>query len=116
MTAAMEIALEVGVQPACAIFGVPRATVYRRRRPRVSQARPRPARALSEAERAVVLGVLCSERFVDASPAEWTRCPGCVKRPSMPRTLPTRSGSCTARRGRSDRRPRSGSTVPQRRS
>jgi hypothetical protein len=51
MTAAMEIAPEVGVQPACAIFGVARATVYRRRRPRVVQARPRPARALSEAER-----------------------------------------------------------------
>jgi hypothetical protein len=52
MTAAMEIAPDVGVQPACAIFGVARATVYRRRRPRVVQARPRPARALSEAERA----------------------------------------------------------------
>jgi putative transposase len=70
MTAAMEIAPDVGVQPACAIFGVARATVYRRRRPRVVQARPRPARALSEAERAEVLGVLCSERFVDASPGQ----------------------------------------------
>ena len=30
MTVAMAIAPEVGVQHACAIFGVPRATVYRR--------------------------------------------------------------------------------------
>lgn len=70
MTVAMAIAPEVGVQHACAIFGVPRATVYRRRKLRVCQARPRPARALSEAERAEVLGVLCSERFVDASPGQ----------------------------------------------
>lgn len=70
MTAAMEIAPEVGVQDACAIFGVPRATVYRRRKLRVLQSRRRPARALSEEERAEVLRVLCSERFVDASPAE----------------------------------------------
>jgi putative transposase len=70
MTAAMAIAPEVGVQDACAIFGVPRATVYRRRQLRVVQVRRRPSRALSEAERTELLRVLCSERFVDASPGE----------------------------------------------
>ena len=70
MTAAIAIAPEVGVQDACAIFGVPRATVYRRRQLRVVLARRRSGRALSEAERAEVLRVLCSARFVDASPGE----------------------------------------------
>ena len=70
MTAALGIAPAVGVLDACAAFGVPRATVYRRRQLRVVQTRRRPGRALSDDERAKLLRVLCSERFVDASPAE----------------------------------------------
>ncbi len=70
MTAALGIAPAVGVLDACAAFGVPRATVYRRRQLRVVQTRRRPGRALSDDERAKLLRVLCSVRFVDASPAE----------------------------------------------
>jgi len=63
----------VGTRPACRVLGMAPATVYRRRRPRVlrpPQPRPQPERALSEPERAAVLQVLDSERFVDASPAQ----------------------------------------------
>ena len=51
---------------------MPRATFYRRRRPSTGHQRPRPtpARALSEKERDKVFDTLCSERFVDRSPAE----------------------------------------------
>ena len=70
MTAALSLAPEIGVRDACAAFDVPRATVYRRRQPPVIAAPRRSARALSDAERAELVRVLCSERFVDASPAE----------------------------------------------
>lgn len=69
-----ELAPLVGTRPACRALGVAPATIYRRRRPLqpVPEPRPRqpPARSLSEAEREEVLGVLRSERFVDASPAQ----------------------------------------------
>ena len=63
----------VGTRPACRALGAAPATIYRRRRP--VEPRPRrprrvPARALSEAEREVVLGELHSERFVDCSPSQ----------------------------------------------
>jgi putative transposase len=63
----------VGTRPACRALGAAPATIYRRRRP--PEPRPRrpravPARALSDAEREEVLGVLHSERFVDCSPAQ----------------------------------------------
>jgi len=61
------------VKAACAALGVARATFYRRRRPRTTgrrQPRPKPARALSEAERSEVFDVLCSPRFADRAPAE----------------------------------------------
>jgi len=67
-----ELAPIVGTRPACRALGASPATIYRRRRPpaaRPGRARPRPARALGEAERAAVLEALRSERFVDASPA-----------------------------------------------
>ena len=70
MKAALAIAHEVGLKAACKGLEVPRATIYRRRKPRVVHARPRPARALAEAERAMILEVLNSERFRDASPAQ----------------------------------------------
>jgi putative transposase len=66
----------IGTRPACRALGASAATVYRRRRPPtlgpVPQPRPRPVpeRALSEPERAEVLSVLTSERFVDVSPEE----------------------------------------------
>ena len=70
--ATQELAKYVGVKPACAALRVPRATFYRRRRPSTGhqQPRPTPARALSEKERDKVFDTLCSERFVDRSPAE----------------------------------------------
>jgi len=70
--AAQELALQVGVVPACQALGVSRATFYRRQRP-VSghqQPRPTPARALCETEREQVLEVLTRPRFVDRSPGE----------------------------------------------
>lgn len=72
MKSAAELAVEVGVQPACGALGVSRATFYRRRRPSTGHQQPRatPARALSDAERDTVLETLSSERFVDRAPAE----------------------------------------------
>ena len=57
---------------ACRAFSLPRSTFYRWSKPATGRRRPRPtpARALSKEERSRVYGVLCSERFVDASPAE----------------------------------------------
>ena len=58
---------------ACEAMGVPRASYYRRQRPRpasAARARPAPPRALSPRERQRVLDVLHSERFVDRSPAQ----------------------------------------------
>jgi putative transposase len=63
----------IGTRPACRAVGASVATVYRRRRPpepKPRQPRPSPERALSELERAQVLEVLHSERFVDVSPEE----------------------------------------------
>jgi len=63
----------IGTRPACRALGASVATIYRRRRPpEPSTPKPRPtlARALSEPERAQVLDVLHSERFVDVSPQE----------------------------------------------
>ena len=70
--AAQPLASQVGVAPACRALGVPRATFYRRQRPAPGhqQPRPTPARALRASERAHVLDVLASPRFVDRSPAE----------------------------------------------
>jgi len=73
LTAAAELAGQVGVKAACAALGVARATFYRRRRPATTgqrQPRPKPARALSEAERSEVFDVLCSPRFADRAPAK----------------------------------------------
>jgi putative transposase len=62
----------IGTRPACRALGAAPATIYRRRRPpepRPKRPRSLPARALTVAEREAVLSELCSERFVDASPA-----------------------------------------------
>jgi putative transposase len=68
-----EVAPIIGTRPACRALGASVATVYRRRRPlepRTPRPRPTPSRALSQDERARVLEVLHSERFVDVSPEE----------------------------------------------
>lgn len=71
MTAAVELAAIVGAMAACAALAVARATYYRHQTPRPApRPRPKPSRALSAAERAVVLAELTSERFVDLAPRE----------------------------------------------
>ena len=73
MEAVEQYSEEMGTLAACQALGVPRGSVYRRRRtlrwPRPVQKRPRPPRALSAGEREQVLAVLHSPRFVDQAPA-----------------------------------------------
>lgn len=63
---------QTGIQPLCDALDVPRATLYRRRKPpEVSDPkRPLPRSALSEHERQQVLDVLHSDRFIDCPPAQ----------------------------------------------
>ena len=66
-----ELAPVVGTRAACAALVVSRATHYRHavgRRHGPPAPRPVPARALAVEERATILEVLHSERFIDASP------------------------------------------------
>ncbi|MBI3629711.1 MAG: IS3 family transposase [Candidatus Rokubacteria bacterium] len=66
-----ELAPVVGTRAACAALVVSRATHYRHavgRRHGPSAPRPAPPRSLAVEERATILEVLHSERFVDASP------------------------------------------------
>jgi putative transposase len=68
-----ELTPVIGTRPACRALGAAPATIYRRRRPpqpRPVRPRTRPARALSESERAAVLAELYSERFLDSAPAQ----------------------------------------------
>jgi putative transposase len=69
-----ELTPVIGTAAACAALGQPRAVYYRRHRhspppPRPARERRPQPRALSEAERSEVLGVLHDERFVDQAPA-----------------------------------------------
>ena len=75
--AVQPLASQVGVAPACRALGVPRASFYRRQRPAPGhqQPRPTPARALRASERAHVLDVLASPRFVDRSTGASTHVP-----------------------------------------
>jgi putative transposase len=74
MAAVDAVAPDLGATQACRALGISRATLYRRRRPLAppasSSPRPRPPRALSEAERQAVCAVLHAPRFVDLTPAE----------------------------------------------
>ena len=73
MAATADLSPEVGMAPVCRALGLPRATVYRRRRPPkpgTRRERSPPARALAQDERRAVLEVLHSERFCDQSPIE----------------------------------------------
>lgn len=66
-----QLAQDVGVTTASEALGVPRSTAYRWRRPPQygpRRPRPKPPRALSEIERADILEVLHSERFIDKAP------------------------------------------------
>jgi putative transposase len=71
MAAALELAEVVGMTRAAEVFALPRASLYRARRPAPREApveRPAPPRALTDGERQAVLTVLHSERFVDVAP------------------------------------------------
>jgi putative transposase len=77
VTAIEEVAVDVGVAPACKALAVPRASFYRSRaRAATGPAEPGPRprkpspRTLSDEERKSVLEVLHSERFVDTAPEE----------------------------------------------
>lgn len=67
----LELAPVVGLVAACAALAVSRATFYRHRTPAATRsARPASHRALPPEERAQVLAVLNSQRFVDKAPAQ----------------------------------------------
>jgi hypothetical protein len=78
MDAVLQLSSTVGIESACDVLGVSRASFYRQR-PLLGPAlwfpipapvaRPVPARALSFDERECVRAVLNSERFQDCSPA-----------------------------------------------
>jgi putative transposase len=71
MAAALDLAATVGMTRAADVFDVPRASLYRTRRPspvRPPTPRPAPPRALTAPERAGVLDALHSDRFVDVAP------------------------------------------------
>ena len=74
IAAARELAPRVGKVEACRTLGLPRASYYRAGQGPVEKTPPEsrrtPARALSGAERQVVLETLHSDRFVDRTPAE----------------------------------------------
>jgi len=76
--AVIELAPQIGVRAACQAVGGAQAGYYRRHRIRRAPARPTPTahrdrpqpRALSSQERAAIVDVLHSDRFVDAAPAQ----------------------------------------------
>jgi putative transposase len=74
MATVEQLALDLrNVRQACDALEVARASLYRRRRPRLvreRRPRPTPARALALAERQAVLDVLHDERFVDLAPPQ----------------------------------------------
>ncbi len=71
MAAADQLAGSVGMKTACEAVGVPRASLYRHRRPRPTPAsRPTSPRALSPQERRQVLETLNDEAFADQPPAQ----------------------------------------------
>jgi putative transposase len=68
-----ELRVVVGVKKVCALLGRVRSSYYRRRKPVVAKEptpRASPPNALSEAERARVLALLCADDHVDSSVAQ----------------------------------------------
>lgn len=66
-----QLSQHLGVSGACRSLGVPRSSFYRSRQPQApAKVRPKPARALSETEKAEVRQLLNSERFQDCSPRQ----------------------------------------------
>jgi putative transposase len=74
MDAVEVLAPDIGTKPACKVFGISRAGLYRRRSigaaPRIEKKRAAPPRALSDPEKQGVLDTLHSERFQDKAPHE----------------------------------------------
>ncbi|WP_426749851.1 IS3 family transposase [Myxococcus sp. Y35] len=71
MRVALEAVSELGAAPVCQALGVPRATFYRRARPKHGPVRrSRSPRALAPEQRAEVLAALHEPRFQDPAPAE----------------------------------------------
>lgn len=83
MDAVITLAPTVGIENACKVLGVARATFYRHRPPLgpgcavpaavncvLNFVRPTPARALRPDERQVVRDLMSSERFLDCPPAQ----------------------------------------------
>jgi len=74
-----DLSTQIGAQRACGVLGVPRSSLYRHRAQKsqiASPSKPRllPERALSQQEKAEVLDVLNSDRFVDLSPRQvWAK-------------------------------------------
>ena len=70
MIAVDDAAVALGTAPACRALGLPRASLYRGRRPAaVARPRPAPPRALHPIERQGVLDLLHT-RFIDQAPAQ----------------------------------------------
>jgi len=70
METVQELGPRLGIAPTCRALGLPRATFYRSRRPRVTRPPRGSARGLGPEEHRAVLEVLHEPRFVDWSPAE----------------------------------------------
>lgn len=73
MAAVERLAPAIGSKAACEQMAVKRATFYRRTRGRMHGPRPKPTphpRSLSEGERAAVLEVCHSDRFINTAPGE----------------------------------------------
>jgi len=73
MNTTLTLSGQVGKRAACLALGVARASLYRYTQPTGSTTtlpRPSPPRALSDEEKAQVLGQLNSERFMDQAPAQ----------------------------------------------
>ncbi len=68
---AEQLGQQVGIVAACRTLNVPRSMLYRARQPQAApKPRPKPRRALSEAERVEVRDLLNSERFQDQTPRQ----------------------------------------------